>query len=109
MPGNKKELQWSIVLSFGVGIMEEIVYRGFLFWQLNMYLPLIPAVILTIIAFGLLHFGTGFKNALSTFGLGMLFSALSIPFDTLWWAILAHIITDIYAMVIGYKVKKVSL
>jgi len=105
MPRNKSEYQWAIVLSFGVGFMEEILYRGFLFWQLNMHMPLIVAVLLTNIVFGFLHFGTGKKNAMATFWLGMVFSGLSIPFDTLWFAILAHSVIDIYTITTGYKAK----
>lgn len=106
IPLTKKEFKWSVILSFIVGSLEEILYRGFLFWQLTLYMPIVAALIITNVIFGMLHFGTGIKNAISTFWLGMIYSALSIPFGTLWFAILAHIITDIYAVSIGYRVKK---
>lgn len=99
---------WCIALSFVAGTCEEILYRGFIFWQLNAHMHMVVAILLTNIIFALLHYGTGMKNAISTFGLGLLFSALSIPFETLWPAILAHILVDIYAATIGFKVNKAS-
>ena len=56
-------------------------------------------------AFKLKTVDTVTPHAIYTFLLGMVYSGLSIPFDTLWYAILAHIVTDLYAMTIGYRVK----
>ncbi len=108
IPKNLSEYKFAIMLSFMVGICEEIIYRGFLFWQMTLYLPLVLALLITNIVFGLLHWGTGMKNAIAAFVLGMIYSALSIYFDSLWGAILAHILTDVYSVSIGYKIYKLS-
>ena len=108
IPKNNEEYRYAIALSFGVGIFEEIIYRGFLYWQISLYLPFAAALILTNVIFGLLHIGTGRENALSTFILGMIYSGLSIYFDSLWIAILAHILTDLYSICIGYKLKELK-
>jgi len=108
VPKTPGEYKFAIFLSFVAGICEEIIYRGFLFWQLTLYMPFYLAVVITNIIFGLLHWGTGKENAISTFVLGMIYSALSIYFDSLWPAILAHILTDLYSISIGYKLKALS-
>ena len=109
MPKNALEYRFAIVLSFIVGICEEIIYRGFLYWQLTLYLPFLIALLITNLIFGLLHWGTGLENAISTVFLGLIYSALSIYFNSLWPAILAHICTDIYAVSIGYKLYRAEL
>ncbi len=109
IPKSKKEYYWAIALSFLVGTMEEILFRGYIFWQLNQHIPLFVAVILTNLLFAILHLSTGTKNAISTFWIGMIYAALSFPFGTLWLAILAHIATDLYAVEFGYRVNQRKL
>ncbi len=108
MPRKRAEYRWAIVLSFAAGTFEEILYRGYLFWFLSLYMSIVPAIILVNLVFGILHFGTGLKNAAGAFVLGLVFSALSVPIGSLWLAILAHILVDIYSFSMGYKVYRVK-
>lgn len=101
LPQTDEEYRWSIGVSFAAGICEEIVFRGFLYWQLAQYIPLIPAVILTNFIFALCHFGTGIKNASLAFGLGILFSVIFLYTGSLWLPMLVHVLTDIYSMTKG--------
>lgn len=103
LPKNPEEYKWSVGASFAAGICEEVLYRGFLFWQLTFWMPVIPAVILTNLAFGVAHFGTGLKNAGGAFLLGLAFSAVSIPFHSLLPAMIAHTLVDLYAATLVYR------
>ena len=102
-PITNREYFWSIGASFAAGICEEIVFRGFLYWQLAQFIALAPAILLTNLIFGLGHYATGFKNASIAFGLGILFSALFLLTNSLWIPILIHVLTDVYSMTKGKR------
>jgi len=103
LPSSNQEYRWSIGTSFVVGISEEIVFRGFLYWQLNLLLPIVPAIIITNLLFGLCHYGTGFKNAFITFGLGLLLSIIFLFTESLLVLIAIHVLTDVYSMTKGKR------
>ena len=103
MPASNREYKWTIALSFAAGIFEEIIYRGFLFWQLNQFMPLALAVIVTNVIFGLCHYGTKLKNAVQASILGVLWSISYIMTGSLWLAMLTHISIDIYAVTVAKK------
>lgn len=107
LPVSEQEFQWTIFLSFVVGISEEIIFRGFLFWQIYYFLPLLPAIVLTNIIFALCHFSTKRKNMVYAFLLGLLWSVIYYYTDSLWWPMLMHVVVDLYAMVEAYKVAQV--
>ena len=103
-PSNSEEYKALILVSFVAGISEEIVYRGFLFWYLSNHMPLIPAILLANLSFSLAHLSsTGFKNSLKAFILGLAFTGTFLLTQSLWYAILFHIITDIYSATLTYK------
>lgn len=103
IPVSKSEYRWSIVLSFTAGFCEEIVFRGFLYEQANMYMPEFSALILVNVIFALCHWGTGYKNALWSFVLGVIWSVIYLKTGTLWLSVLTHILIDISSMTIGRK------
>ena len=102
-PRTKVEYHWSLGVSLTVGICEEIIFRGFLYWQLAEWLPIIPAILLTNVIFGLVHYATGFRNASLAFVLGVLLSVIFIYTSSLWLPILIHILVDVYAMTRGKR------
>ena len=105
LPGNQNQYKASLTVSIIAGVCEEIMFRGFLFWQLQQYMPFYAAFVLTNILFALGHAGTKMKNALLTFVLGIVFSTSYVLTDSLWLAIVLHILVDFQAMIIGYKFK----
>jgi len=105
MPANKKQYNASVLVSIIAGVCEEIIFRGFLYWQLQQYMPVYLAFILTNVLFGLGHAGTKLKNALMTFVLGIIFSTVYVLTESLWSAIVLHIIVDFQSMINGYKLK----
>ena len=106
MPENENQYNASVAVSVIAGVCEEIIFRGFLYWQLQQYMPVYAAFILTNVIFGLGHAGTKLKNAIMTFVLGILFSSTYVLTDSLWLAIALHIIVDFQSMIIGYKLKQ---
>ena len=106
LPENKKQCNTAVFVSIIAGVCEEIMFRGFLYWQLQQYMPVVAAFILTNIMFAIAHAGTKLKNALSTLVLGVIYSATYVLTDSLWLAIVLHILLDFYAMIMGYKLKQ---
>ncbi|MCP4458650.1 MAG: CPBP family intramembrane metalloprotease [Cytophagales bacterium] len=107
MPTTKPECKMMIFTSFVAGICEEIIYRGFLLWFLLNYLPLLPAIVLTNLPFALAHLtSTGFRNTIWAFILGLIFTVAYLLTDSLWLSILLHILIDVYAAIIGYKINQ---
>jgi len=106
MPSNQLQYKWSVMLSLVAGTLEEVIFRGFLYWQLTLYMHWIPAVILANVVFGLCHAATKIKNAINAGLLGLFFSALYLLTGTLWLSMLAHIIVDLYAMTMAVKLAK---
>lgn len=102
-PRTDEELKWAIGVSWTVGVCEEILFRGFLYWQLVQWVDVIPALLMTNLLFGIVHYATGLKNATLAFGLGILFSLIFLYTGSLWLPILMHILIDIYAMTKGRR------
>ncbi|AXT20262.1 CPBP family intramembrane metalloprotease [Flavobacteriaceae bacterium AU392] len=104
IPTTLREYKWAIIISVIVGTLEEIIFRGFLFWQLNHHMHFIIAIITTNVIFGLCHYGTGLKNALNTLYLGTFCSVLYMVTDSLWLPIFVHILVDIHASTLSKKI-----
>ena len=104
LPNSSSAYSWSIVMSFAAGICEEIIFRGFLFWQLIPYFSTIPSMLIVNVIFALSHFSTKWKNMASAFALGILWSLSFLWTGSLWLAMLIHVLVDIYSMTKGYKV-----
>ncbi len=102
LPKNPEEYKWAVRTSFVAGVCEEIIFRGFLFWQLNQVMHDVFAVLIANLLFGIAHAATRLNNAIKAFGLGLLFSILYLVTGSLWLPILAHIIVDLYAMSISF-------
>ena len=107
MPTTKPELSITIALSFIAGICEEIIYRGFLFWHLSEYVPIVVAMLFANLPFALGHLTTtGKKNTFGAFVLAFIFSGAWFLTKSLWLPILLHIIVDLYSMIFAYKANK---
>jgi membrane protease YdiL (CAAX protease family) len=85
-------------LSFVAGFGEEIAYRGFaLAWVSSILGSPSAAVIVTSLAFGLLHAYQGVAGVVRTGLLGGLFGISVVTTGSLWPAILAHTAVDLLA------------
>lgn len=103
IPTNQKEHNWAVAISFTAGICEEIIFRGFTFWQLSQFLPIIPSILIVNLFFALSHFATKMKNMVFAFLFGILWSITFLWTGSLWLAMLMHIIIDLYSLTRGKK------
>jgi membrane protease YdiL (CAAX protease family) len=94
IPQTRRELHNFYALSVTAGIVEEIVYRGFVFWYLGQYMPLWAVVAVSSIAFGLGHTYQGASGALKAGLVGVAFGILYIATGTIWIPIIAHALLD---------------
>lgn len=108
LPKTYKELKWFLFLSVSAGICEEIMFRLFFFEFLKGNTNLILAFVLTNIIFAITHIGSGKNNLISSFILGLLFSAIYYFTDNIWIAIILHISIDINAGILGYRINKTT-
>lgn len=106
LPKNDKELKWFLLLSISAGICEEIIFRLFMFEFLNETTHLIIAFVLTNLIFSLTHIGSGKKNLLSSFILGLLFSMIYYFTNNIWIAIILHVFIDINVGILGCRTAK---
>jgi len=95
MPRNRHHLRSFIAISITAGIVEEIVYRGFVLWYLAQLMPLWAAVIASSIAFGLGHSYQGAMGALRCGLIGLAFAIFYIVSGSIWLPIVAHAVLDI--------------
>lgn len=95
LPQTKRDLRHFTVLSITAGIVEELIYRGFVLWYLALYMPLWAAVAASSAIFGLAHSYQGVAGALRTAVVGLVFAILYVVSGSIWLPILAHAALDI--------------
>jgi membrane protease YdiL (CAAX protease family) len=99
-------LQYFLVLLIAVsaGITEEVTYRGFFLTQLRILTHnLRLAVFLQAALFALFHgFEQNLTLALSRFFYGVLFAFFALRRNSLWPAIVGHVMIDVIAVTFQY-------
>jgi len=95
MPHSTGELHTFYGLAITAGIVEEILWRGFLIWYLTHFVPLWVAAVISAVVFGLAHAYQGTKNVPKLAVVGLAFAGLYILSGSLWLPILAHILGDV--------------
>lgn len=108
LPKTSKELEWFSCLSVSAGICEEIIFRLFLFEFLKENINLMVAFIVTNLIFAITHIGSGKRNLVSSFTLGLLFSCIYYFTDNIWIAVLLHTSIDINVGLLGYRLFKIE-
>jgi membrane protease YdiL (CAAX protease family) len=95
LPRTESELRSFVGLSLTAGIVEEIVYRGFVLWYLGHFVPLWAAVAVSSIAFGLAHSYQGVNGALRCGLTGLAFALFYVVTGSIWLPIIAHALLDV--------------
>ena len=95
LPGTRREFRYFTALSITAGVVEEIVYRGFVLWYLANFMPLWAALLLSSVFFGLGHSYQGKSGALRTGLVGLVFAILYVMSGSIWLPIIGHAVFDI--------------
>lgn len=104
LPDTRKSLRSFAGLSLTAGIVEEIVYRGYVFWYLAYFLPAWAVVFVAALVFGVGHSYQGAANALRVTLVAIVFGAYYLLTGSVWLPIVAHALLDLLqgAMVYEY-------
>lgn len=101
-------LTW-IVIGFVIGgLLEEILFRGFLITRISTFLRADKmgnclALFLTSLLFGLCHLYQGWSGVISTGLIGFIFGIIFLTFNkNLWYSILTHGFVNATALTILY-------
>lgn len=94
LPQTAPELRSFVGVSITAGIVEEIVYRGFVIWYLGHFMPLWAAVIVSAMVFGLAHGYQGASGVLRVSLIGLAFGVYYVVTGSIWLPILAHVLLD---------------
>ncbi|MEO6903910.1 MAG: CPBP family intramembrane glutamic endopeptidase [Bacteroidia bacterium] len=111
-------LMWIVIGFLLGGLLEEILFRGFLITRISKILNVnkisdILAVLITSCLFGLCHLYQGWSGVISTGIIGFIFGIIFLSFNkNLWYCILTHGFVNLTALTIlyaGYYEKLSSL
>ncbi len=94
-PRNQREYRQFVGLSITAGIVEEIIYRGFVIWYLSQFMPLWGAVIASSIIFGLGHSYQGVAGMAQTGLAGLGSGALYVFTGSIWLPMIGHALVDL--------------
>lgn len=88
--------RWAFgALSVVAGFGEEIAFRGFSMATASPFMGVGGAAALTSLAFGALHAYQGGLGVIRTASIGMLLATSWVVLESLWPAIVAHIVIDL--------------
>jgi membrane protease YdiL (CAAX protease family) len=95
LPQTGNELARFYMVSITAGIVEEILWRGFLIWYLSQMMPLWSAALLSAIAFGLAHAYQGWAQVPKITLVGAAFAGLYLLSGSIWLPMILHAAVDI--------------
>lgn len=104
IPRNGAELAGFYGLAVTAGIVEEILWRGFMIWYLDQYMPLWAAALISTIGFGLAHAYQGARNLPQITAVSAAMAALYLLSGSIWLPIILHAAIDILQGRLGYDV-----
>ena len=104
IPQNGNELARFYGLSITAGIVEEVLWRGFLIWYLSQFMPVWGAVVVSAIGFGLAHAYQGLSHLPQVTLVGAVFAALYLVSGSIWLPIILHAAVDILQGRLAYDV-----
>ena len=101
LPATEGEARLFRGVAFSAGIGEEIFYRGFLLWYLSRLMPLLAAVVVSSLLFGLAHIMHGRQAAIRAALMGLVLAGLYLLGGTLLAPMLLHTAIDLSNGAIG--------
>jgi hypothetical protein len=104
LPRTRAELGWFSALSVTAGIVEELLYRGFLLWLLQPSMGIAAAAAVSVAVFGLGHAYQGRSGALRATAAGAVMTGIVLLTGSLIPAMIVHAIIDLGGGNVGYAV-----
>lgn len=104
MPRNGNELARFYGLSITAGIVEEILWRGFLIWYLGQFMPLWAAAVVSTLGFAMAHAYQGLSHLPQITAVGAAFAGLYLLAGSIWLPIILHAAVDILQGRLAYDV-----
>ena len=95
LPQSDRDYRSFFGVSITAGIVEEIFYRGFMFWYLAQIMPMWAVIVVSSIAFGLAHSYQGAGGILRVTAVGLAFGGLYVLSGSIWLLIIGHALVDI--------------
>jgi membrane protease YdiL (CAAX protease family) len=101
-PRTSSERWLWILVSLTAGLCEEILYRGFIFSYLATFfqLPVLGAILVSGIVFGLSHAYQGAKGIFGTAVVGLVFGVIYLTTGSLLIPIALHILLDLRGLIV---------
>ncbi|MDJ0908182.1 MAG: type II CAAX endopeptidase family protein [Woeseiaceae bacterium] len=94
LPRSSKEGSWFLRLSVNAGITEEIIFRGYLIWYLQHFLPLLWSAVIAAVLFGLGHLYQGVRQLPGLLLVSAVAVTLYVYTESLLVPIILHIVLD---------------
>lgn len=95
LPHGEREFSSFIRVSITAGIVEEVIYRGFVLWYLLLVMPAWAAVVVSSVVFGLGHSYQGRKGMVRVTLVGAVFAVLYLLTGSIWVPVAGHILLDV--------------
>jgi membrane protease YdiL (CAAX protease family) len=97
LPHDARELRWFAAVAVTAGVCEELLYRGFLLWYLQNWVPIAPAIAAAAIIFGAGHFYQGARGMIMTGVVGAFLAAVYVLTGSLYASMVIHALMDLHA------------
>ena len=104
LPRNGNELGRFYGLSLTAGIVEEVLWRGFMIWYLSLFMPIWAAAVISSIGFGVAHAYQGVKNLPQITLVGAVFALLFVLSGSVWLPMIMHAAVDMFQGRLAYDV-----
>jgi membrane protease YdiL (CAAX protease family) len=106
VPRTRPELRRFHAVSLTAGVVEEVLWRGYLIWYLWQFSSLGIAALASTLAFGVAHAYQGWRQVPSITAVGAALAGLYLLTGTLWASIVLHVAIDMLQGRLGYQVTR---
>ena len=104
IPRNGSELGRFYLLSLTAGIVEEILWRGYMIWYFSHFMPLWGAALISTLSFALAHAYQGVGNLPKILLVGAAFAGLYLMTGSVWIAVVLHAAVDVLQGRTAYEI-----